>query len=209
MKIYELVFDEDNFMHGVNAISLVENPAMENNFVTFSKAENMHRAIFKSVDDEKRIIMGAVLIPDKAIMRVDPQTKEEFYVYFTADTIRKVSQYFLMRGNQNSSTLAHEIKFDGGNVIESWVVDDPAVDKSAVHGFDVKQGTWMASMKITNNDVWKEYVKTGNVKGFSIEGYFDMKQNETNDGDKSNDADAQLSLIKSTLLEYMNNVSTS
>jgi hypothetical protein len=121
------------------------------------------------VDNEKRILMGAALIPNKQIYRKD---EEEYYVYFSKDTIRKASQLFLKSGSQSKSTLEHQMKLEGLTVVESWLVDDTEKDKSAFYGLSVPVGTWMVSIKVDNDDVWTNFVKTGKVKGFSIEGYF-------------------------------------
>ena len=65
--------------------------------------------------------------------------------------------------------------------VESWLVEDPKKDKSAAYGMDMPKGTWMLSMKVLNDDVWNDYVKTGKVKGFSIEGYFADKAERPNE----------------------------
>jgi hypothetical protein len=76
-----------------------------------------------------------------------------------------------MRSNQNNATLEHNEKLQGMSVVESWVIDNPEMDKSKEYGFNLPKGTWMISMKVNNEDIWKD-VKAGKVKGFSIEGYF-------------------------------------
>ena len=80
-----------------------------------------------------------------------------------------------MRGNQNKSTLEHEAELNGLTVVESWIIEDEVHDKSRKYGLDMPVGTWMVSMKVNNDEVWNDYVKTGKVKGFSIEGYFTDK----------------------------------
>ena len=86
--------------------------------------------------------------------------------------MRKAAELFLARGNQNNSTLEHEYSLNGLSVVESWIVEDPQKDKSALYNLNVPEGTWMVSVKVNNEEVWQEFVKTGKVKGFSIEGYF-------------------------------------
>lgn len=166
MRIVELILDENHIEGGVNAISIVEQPAIESNFIAMSKDVEVKLA---EVDNEKRILMGAALIPNKQIYRKD---EEEYYVYFSKDTIRKASQLFLKSGSQSKSTLEHQMKLEGLTVVESWLVDDTEKDKSAFYGLSVPIGTWMVSIKVDNDDVWTNFVKTGKVKGFSIEGYF-------------------------------------
>lgn len=171
MKIIELILDEMQDMMGIQAISIVESPAIEENFVAL-KAQEVQ---FAKQDEEKRILLGAALIPNKPIYRNNGE--EEFYVYFTKDTIRKASEMFFQNGNQNQSTLEHQAELKGLSVVESWIVEDEQKDKSRIYGLEMPVGTWMVSMKVNNDDIWTNYVKTGKVKGFSIEGYFVDKVN--------------------------------
>ena len=171
MNIIELVLDEMQEMMGIQAISIVENPAIEEDFV----ALKTQKVEFATQSEEKRILMGAALIPNKPIYRRSGE--EEFYVYFSKDTIRKASELFFQNGNQNKSTLEHEAELQKLSVVESWIVEDTEKDKSRLYGMDMPVGTWMISMKVNNPDIWENYVKTGKVKGFSIEGYFVDKVN--------------------------------
>ena len=164
-KVIELIIDEENEFSGIEAISVVENPAIEEDFIALKKEPVM----LAEVDGEKRILMGAALVPDKKILRRGEDG--DYYIYFSVDTVRKASELFLKRGYQSNSTLEHNEKLDGMTVVESWLVEDEKKDKSRKYGFDVPIGTWMVSMKVYNDDVWKK-VKDGEVHGFSIEGYF-------------------------------------
>ena len=92
--------------------------------------------------------------------------------------VRKASELFLMKGNQNNSTLEHNIELKGMSVVESWIIEDEKRDKSRKYDFDLPVGTWMVSMKVNNDEVWNQ-VKAGEVKGFSIEGYFADKNGWT------------------------------
>ena len=166
MRIVELIIDEKDEQSGIDAISVVMSPAIESNFIHLSK----HEILLKEVDAEKRIIMGAALIPNKQIYRKNEKTKDEYYIYFSEATIRKASELFLMNANQNNSTLEHSQKLKGLSVVESWIIESEN-DKSKNYGFDLPQGTWMISMKVNNDEIWDK-VKLGEVKGFSIEGYF-------------------------------------
>ncbi len=165
-KIIELVIDENDLQTGIHAVSVVHSPAIEENFIALSK----HEIELKEVDEEKKILMGAALVPNKQILRADKDGKG-YYIYFSEDTIKKASELFLMRSNQNNATLEHKEKLNGLSVVESWVIDNPEMDKSKEYGFSLPKGTWMISMKVNNEDIWQE-VKAGKVKGFSIEGYF-------------------------------------
>jgi hypothetical protein len=179
MEIIELLIDENKIESGINAVSVVESPAIEENFVALKK----HEVELKEVDGKKRILMGAALVPNKQIYRKNGD--KEFYIYFSEDTVRKASELFLMRANQNNATLEHEKKMlDGMSVVESWIIEDEKQDKSAKYGFNLPKGTWMISMKVNNDEIWNK-VKAGEVKGFSIEGYFvdkyEMSLQETED----------------------------
>jgi hypothetical protein len=165
-KIIELVIDENSEKNGINAVSVVLNPAIEENFIALAK----HEVELKEIDAEKRLLMGASLIPNKEIFRKDEQGNE-FYIYFSEQTVRKASEMFFQNSKQNNATLNHDQKIEGMTVVESWIVDNPEMDKSKNYGFSFPKGTWVISMKVDNDEVWQE-VKLGKVKGFSIEGYF-------------------------------------
>jgi len=167
MRIIELFIDEEGLFSGIDAISIVEKPAIEEHFIALSEEKEVKLA---EVDKEKKILMGAALIPNKNIYRRNGE--DEYYIYFSEDTVRKASELFLMRGNQNKSTLEHQAELNGLSVVESWIVEDKVHDKSRKYGLDMPVGTWMVSMKVNNEEVWDDYVKSGKVKGFSIEGYF-------------------------------------
>jgi len=169
MRIVELILDDQQMASGIDAISIVEAPAIESNFVALKS----HEVKFAKVDAEKRILMGPILIPDKPIYRkqvVDGEL-DEFYIYFSKDTVRKASQMFLMKGKQGNATIEHELAVQGVCMVETWIKEDMEKDKSAIYGMSDPIGTWMGCLKITNDDVWKD-AKDGKFKGFSIEGYF-------------------------------------
>ncbi len=170
MKIVELIIDEEQELSGIEAISIVDEPAIEENFIALSK---QHEIKLAEVDKEKRILMGAALVPNKNIYRRNGE--DEYYIFFSDETVRKASELFLMRGNQNKSTLEHQAELYGLSVVESWIIEDDVHDKSRKYNMDLPVGTWMVSMKVNNDEVWNNYVKTGLVKGFSIEGYFTDK----------------------------------
>jgi hypothetical protein len=165
-KIIELVINEEDSLSGIDAVSVVENPAIQENFIALKR----HEVTLKEIDEEKRLLMGAALIPNKHIYRRN-EKDEEYYIYFSEKTVRKASELFLMRSNQNNATYEHKDKLNGMSVVESWIIEDEQHDKSKKYGFDLPVGTWMISMKVNNDDVWND-VKEGKVKGFSIEGYF-------------------------------------
>ena len=165
MRIVELILGDDE-LTGIEAISVVENPAIEEDFIAL-KNEEIKLA---EVDKEKRILMGALLIPNKPIYR--RKGEEEYYIYFSRDTVAKASQLYLMNGNQSKATLEHQHTINGLTLVESWLVEDEVHDKSRKYGLNVPVGTWMGAVKVNNDEIWNNFVKTGKVKGFSIEGYF-------------------------------------
>ncbi len=167
MKIIELIIDEKDELNGVEAISIVENPAIEEDFIALKDQDLTKLA---EVNKEKKILMGALLIPNKPIYRKNG--KEEYYIYFSRETVRKASQKYLKSGNQKNSTLEHQMNLQGLTLVESWIKEDKVHDKSAKYDMNVPIGTWMGTVKVDNDEVWDNYVKTGLVKGFSIEGYF-------------------------------------
>ena len=164
--IYELVIEDEN-IDEVFAISLVEEPAIESNFVFFDK-EKVH---FAALSDEKRLVMGPILIPDKKILRIDGEGKP-YHVFFKPETIKKLSEMYLKKKYTDKSTLEHDAKINGVTLVESWVKESITKDKSALYNLNVPVGTWMGTFKIDNDTIWNDYVKTGEVKGFSIEGLF-------------------------------------
>ena len=165
MRIVELIIDEKEDLSGVEAISVVEFPAIEENFIALNQQLQLAK-----VDDEKRILMGAALIPNKNIYRRNGE--DEYYIFFSDATVKKASELFLMNSNQNNATLKKKKKINDLSVVESWIVEDTEMDKSKKYGLNAPVGTWMVSMKVNNDSIWNDFVKTGKVKGFSIEGYF-------------------------------------
>jgi len=195
MKIVELILDENQDASGIEAISIVESPAIEEDFIALKSNEIK----LAEIDKEKKILMGALLIPNKPIYRNNGE--DEYYIYFSKDTVLKASQMYLTKGNQNNSTLEHQHSLSGLSLVESWIVEDEVHDKSRKYGMNVPVGTWMGAVKVNNDEVWNDYVKTGKVKGFSIEGYFAdkmerPKESIKEDMSKEKEADLLLSQIE-------------
>lgn len=170
MKIIELILDEETEFNGVDAISIVENPAIQSNFVALKDADQVVK--LAEVSKDKRILLGAILIPNKPILRKGDD--EDYYIYFSNDTVEKASQMYLKQGNQHNASLEHEYNLKGLTLVESWIVKDLTHDKSRLYDNtkDVPVGTWMGAIRVDSDEVWDGYVKEGVVKGFSIEGYF-------------------------------------
>jgi len=191
MKIFELVIDEEAELYGIDAISLVDKPAIELDFVALSE----QKVQFAEVDADKRILVGPALVPDKPIYRSNGD--EEFYVYFSKRTVRRASELYMKHGNQTNHTLEHEHSVQGLTLVESWLVEDKKKDKSAYYGLDVPVGTWMVSVKVDNEAIWQEWVKEGKVKGFSIEGYFvDKTQQAQHSEEMAQLAQELLSIVR-------------
>jgi len=200
MRIVELLLDEESLQAGIQAISIVEAPAIEEDFVALKEQE---RVELKTMDEDKRLLLGAALVPNKPIYRRSGD--DEYYIYFSQDTVRKASELFFINGNQNKATLEHQIDITGLSVVESWIIEGEQ-DKSKLYGMDLPVGTWMVSMKVHNDEVWNDYVKEGKVKGFSIEGYFVDKVEASKHQEidmQELEAKSKLNNIKNVILEAL------
>lgn len=165
MQTIELIIKDEN-KDGVFAISLVESPAIEEDFVYLSS----HEIELKVVDEEQRIVVGYALIPDKEIYRKVKDT--EFNIIFSKETVRLTSELYMKQLNLNNVTVDHTKKIQGASVIESWITEDEKHDKVNLYGLKPILGGWAVKMKIYNDEEWQS-VKDGKYKGFSIEGKFD------------------------------------
>ena len=172
MKTYQAKYDPIK-NKGVYGISLVENPAMEGLFIALSKDEVIQ---LKTVNEEQRILMGLVLEPNKPIYR--NQNGEEFNIVFNEETIKDLSYGFFKNNNHSNSTIEHDIdqNIKGVTFTESWIVEDPKIDKSANFGFSYPKGSWVAVMKVDSDEVWNDYVKSGKVQGFSIDAMLSLEE---------------------------------
>jgi len=167
LETFKVIFNPEE-TDGVFCISLVEEPAIDSHFIAMSKVQELKLA---TVDQEKRLLLGPVLIPDKLILRKE-KGQDAYNITFPAETIRITMQNFAKQGYHNNSNLQHdqETKLSGVTFVESWIKEDDVNDKSVKYGYDEPIGTWFAMMKVDNDEVWNDYVKTGKVKGFSVEG---------------------------------------
>ena len=171
MDTFKVIFSEEK--EGVFAISLVENPAIEIDFIALSK-ENIIK--LAEVSEEKRLLISPVLIPNQPIYRRDDKGNE-FNIVFPEETILKAQQNFYKQGFQRNSNIEHDDNLTLNDVtfVESWIKEDDTHDKSLKYGFNLPNGTWFAVMKVENDETWQR-VKNGEVKGFSIEGNFDLEK---------------------------------
>lgn len=171
-KLIELVIDENAGAFGVEAISLVREPAIEVNWVAFSKEGRTQAVHLAQIDEEQRTLVAPALIPDLKIVRFDKENDEEYDVYFSKDTVKQASELFLKTHRTNNHTWEHAEPVEGVSVVESWIVQDAKMDKANLYGFnDLKEGTWMVRAKVDNPDVWNK-IRAGETRGLSIEGYF-------------------------------------
>ena len=172
----EMIIKDEN-VDGVFAISLVDKPAIQEQFIYLSS----HEIELKVTNEEKREVVGIALVPDKKIYRnVDG---EEFNIYFTAQTIEKTNELFMKNLNLNKITSQHERDVEGVSVIESWIVEDSKQDKSNIYNLNAPVGSWVVKMKVYNDSEWVR-VKNGEYKGFSIEGKYkeaEIKASEQTD----------------------------
>ena len=198
MRIVELLLDEESLQAGIQAISVVESPAIEEDFVALK--DEQPKIELKTIDKEKRILMGAALIPNKPIYRRSGE--DEYYIYFSQDTVRKASELFFINGNQNKATLEHQMDVQGTSVVESWIIEGEQ-DKSRMYGMDLPVGTWMVSMKILNDELWNDYVRERKIKGFSIEGYFVDKVEASKQDPEEVEAEEKLTAIKELIVKNL------
>jgi len=170
LKDIELFIENEN-EDGVFAVSLVESPAIEENFIALST----HKMELKIVDEEKKIVTGLALVPDKRIYRKmklkENEEPKEFNIYFSKETIAKTAELFMKKLNLNNITSEHERPVTGVTVIESWVVEDTDKDKTALYNLKAPIGSWAITMKVYNDEEWTK-IKAGDYKGFSIEGVY-------------------------------------
>lgn len=170
LDLYELILDplEDD---EVFALSLVSQPAILRNFMYFNKDGKREPIKFQSVDEEQRLIVGPILIPDMHILRSDEDGKP-YNVFFSKETVKEAAQKYIRDGHSNDITIEHRKSVKDISLVESWIVDSTQYDKSKMYNMSVPVGTWMGVFKVNNPTIWNDYVKTGEVKGISLEGMF-------------------------------------
>ena len=190
MKRYEGKYNKKS--KGVFAISLVKAPATGEHYIAMAKQEQIVK--FAKVDEEQRILMGLVLQPNQLIYRKQDDT--EFNIVFSEDTIKKLSHNFFKSGFQLNSKLEHDTPIEGVSFVESWLVENSDIDKSANFGLSYPKGSWLATMKVDNDEIWDDYIKTGKLKGFSVDAMVDLQEVNL----KSN---IKMSEEKKNLLEKM------
>ena len=186
LKKYSVVADSSD----VYAISLVEEPAIEIDYVAFDKDKET-KPNLKFIEDkqnEKFMILGPALVPDKNIYR--NYDGNEFYVSFSAECIEKLSYKFMKTCyGDGCFTKDHESFAQGCSLAESWIKTSEN-DKSVDYGFDCPIGTWFVAAKIDSIELW-DSIKKGERKGFSIESWVDLEEIFENKDKKENDMSKQ------------------
>lgn len=168
LPVYKLkIKEDDNSPSSVEYVALVDQPAIEMNWMAFNKQMRF------AADPERRLIMGVLMVADMPIYRRD-EKMGEFYVVFEKDEIYKIVQKFFRNGFTSNFNIMHDpkMKTDGVYMIESFIVDSSRGVTAPKVFEGVSEGSWIATVKVDNEEIWNEYVKTGILKGFSVEGIF-------------------------------------
>ncbi len=161
LPIYDITLDD--FSQGIMATSIVDYPAIESDFIFFNK----DKATFRFSNEEKREVLGAVLVPDKLIYRKDGYGNE-YYVKFTSEVIQQLNAKMHEEGFNKVFTIGHEM--EAGNTVkflESWIKETDE-DKSNAFGINEPIGTLFMKVKIESELLW-ENIKESKLNGFSIE----------------------------------------
>ena len=170
IPVFDIVVSDSQIL-GVDAIALVENPAIEEDFIALNKVEE----IKLSIDEERKILTGPALVPDKLIYRVD-SLGNEYYIRFSSQVIAQIVERYFAKNKHINFNLEHNSKdIVKATILESWIKEDSTYDKSLKFNYDLPVGTWFISAKIEDQKVWDKYIKKGKVKGFSVEGMFSQE----------------------------------
>jgi hypothetical protein len=188
MRIFELVI-QDEKIDEVFAISMVDNPAIE----AFGNYFHKEEIQFAEVEEEG-LFMAPILIPNKKILRVDG-SGVPYEVYFSPQTIKRLSQMYLEKKYQDQVTLEHDMKVKGITLVESWIKESVEKDKSKIYGLNVPAGSWIGTFKIDNPEM-KEKFRNGEVRAVSIEGIFEHME-------KTPSEQLQSAVLMESFADYM------
>ena len=162
LPIYEINID-DNQELGVYAVSLVDTPAIEIDFIKLAKEEES----FFLANIDRQMLYGPLLVPGKLIYRRDDKGNE-YYITFSEDTIQKIAERFNENKLQDQFNFQHSDRKVNAVLIENWITSEQ--DKSKELGFsELPTGSWFGGCKVRDERFWKEDVKTNKVNGFSVE----------------------------------------
>lgn len=200
--VYNCIIDEVDDTTGIYAISFVDMPANEVDFVALNKQSP--QATKLSRDNQKQVLTGAILQPDQLIYRYSP-AEGEYYIRFSAHEIEKIAQKMMKTGVAlHNTTHQHQSPLKGNYLTELWIVEDPQKDKSKALGFNnLPKGTLMCSYKVEDQKYWQQEVMTGNVKGFSLEGFFTQTVNLSRVNKTPKNNKMQMNKQKKTLLNKL------
>ena len=171
MKVFYINIDDE--LTGINAISLVESPAVEKDFLCFSKEKETVKLNF---DNAKRVISGVVCLADTPIYRYS-EGYGEYYVVFSKETIQKMVEKFAKMDLFKSVNLQHDdTKFvDGIYMFESYIINKER-GINPVEFSDIPDGSWIASYKVENDELWDEIINGNKLNGFSLQGLFFLEE---------------------------------
>lgn len=216
--IYDIVIDDNSL--GLTAISLVDEPAIMTDFIAFKKMTEQQMIWMSS--KEKREIVSPILIPNQLILRQNDQG-EFYYIRWTADTIRMAAEKYIANGFFNNFTVMHPTFFNKDMkytdalekdvyMLRIWTIENSETDDAKVkYGFDLPEGTLMVHFKVHNRKIWQR-IKSGELKGVSIEAFTSMIKNNSNvninvNMDKLDVTAKQMNLFQK-FIAFMNEVST-
>ena len=183
----------------VDTIALVEDPAIETNFLVFQKniqeatdniAEEFFFKMFEAEQASKRrfvvdetrfehlrgknLVFAPIMLADKLIIRQD-NSGELYYGYFAGEDIRNAAYYFTSNKLIDSWNLHHDASqaTEGNQVelLESWIVEDTDTDKAKFFGYNLPKGSWVGILRINDQELYDNYITTGAIKGVSVEAY--------------------------------------
>lgn len=190
---YRLLINPNDDATEVDAISLVEQPAIKMDWFAFNdvnanpelkKIRKQEELKFRMQNAEKRMLSGVFMVPDKPIYRIDPDTGEEYFVYFTADDIENaVKKFFRQKRNTDISIEHNGVNQPGCYVVDSWFIRSEGANPVANFGFnDIPVGSWVGTVYVEDETIWNNFIKTGKVLGFSVEGLFGFGEKQLING---------------------------
>lgn len=197
-KIYDITIDLFDFKTGINAISLVDVPAVGYDFLAFS--DDSMRLAF--ANEEQHIITGVALLADTPILR-RRDDGSIFYIRFSRETIKNIVEKYSMMGLNNSVNLMHndELFVDGIFLTESYIVDKER-GICPIEFKDVPDGSWIVSFKVENLSLW-DIIKSGVVKGFSVQGIFGLNEAQSFSSEENKPIENKNKSFKMKLIEKL------
>lgn len=172
MKVFYIKINDD-FETGIDAISLVDFPAVERNFLCFSKDEKRVNLKF---DASKHVITGVVALADTPIYRYN-ERMGEYYVVFSKETIVKMVEKFAKMDLFKSVNLQHDDNnfVDGIYMFESYITNkERGINPREFE--DIPDGSWICSFKVENEALWNEIINGDKLNGFSLQGMFELEE---------------------------------